>query len=219
LLIKANIKDIPAWERTEAVGIFTEAFTDDPLFKFAFPETEEREKLTKLMYEFVVMDMVPELNLTIKGVYKENKLAGCIIYTTPKSDQWSNKMMGAVSKMREKADNPRINLIGEFAMLDKYEPGVKYCYGNELAVKKDYRRKGIADKLIKTMINDCKSYPEVKGILIDTANKENITLYEKWGWELKQTTDFYSIKKYFMWKELKNNPGLLRASLFPHPRE
>jgi len=43
--------------------------------------------------------------------------------------------------------------------------------------------------------------PEAKGIMIDTANENNVKLYEKWGWELKAEVKFYELKKYFLWKD------------------
>src|SRR4030095_16598252 len=127
-------KIIDEKEKQAAIDIFTNAFIDDPLFVFAFPEIGQRKKLTKIMYQFVVFDMVPELNLTFKGAYEDDKLTGSIIYTTPESKPWSDKMMDAVNKMRKKANDKRINLIGEFAMLTKYNPPPEHCYGNELAV-------------------------------------------------------------------------------------
>jgi GNAT superfamily N-acetyltransferase len=196
------IKEIPEEMRSEAVEIFAQAFMDDPLYLFAFPEVEQRRRLTKIMYEFVVYDMVSKLNLVLKGAFVENKLAGCMIYTTPDSNQWDDTMNEAIMKMREKANDKRIDIIGEYAMLKKYEPGVEYFYGNELAVRNEYRRHGIGKRLVESLIADCHNNPIAKGILIDTANINNVTLYEKWGWKLKASLDFYSIKVYSMWRNM-----------------
>ena len=48
------IKPIPEKYLNESVKIFTNAFINDPLFLFAFPEIDERKRLTQIMYEFVV---------------------------------------------------------------------------------------------------------------------------------------------------------------------
>jgi GNAT superfamily N-acetyltransferase len=197
------IKDIPEIQYREAVDIFSEAFYDDELFVFAFPEPAQRNRLTEIMYEFVVYVMVPMLNLKLKGAYVKDKLAGCVIYTTPDADNWGEQMMDSIQKMREKANDERINLIGEFARLGGYEPEGIYYYGNELAVKKEYRGRGIGKALVYSIIDDCRNSDECRGILIDTANPDNIEMYKRWGFELKETKDFYKIKKYFMWKQNK----------------
>ncbi|RPI19868.1 MAG: N-acetyltransferase [Ignavibacteriae bacterium] len=195
------IKDIPADKINDAISIFAEAFFDDPLFVFAFSEDEIRKRQTRIMYEFVVNDMVPKLNLTLKGAFANNELAGVTIYTTPDSYEWGEQMIESITKMREKANDSRMNYIGEFARLGGYEPDGEYLYGNELAVSKNFRKHGIGRTLNKFLINECNKFPEAQGILIDTANENNVKLYEKWGWELKAAVDFYQIKKYFLWKD------------------
>ena len=196
-----SIKHIPESLYPEAVEIFTQGFIDDPLFLFAFPEEEQRKRLTNIMYEFVVYDLVPKLNLTMKGAFIYDSLAGCIIYTTPDAQEWNEAMNIALRNMRDKANDERINIIGEYARLKKYDPGVPHFYGNEISVKKEFRRQGIGIALAEDMIRECKTHPTAKGIVIDTANPDNILLYKKWGFELKATIDFYNIKSYAMWRE------------------
>jgi GNAT superfamily N-acetyltransferase len=198
--MEPNIKEIPKKRWGESVEIFTEAFMDDPLFLFAFPEIDTRKRLTKIMYEFVVYDMVPALNLVMNGAFLSIELAGCQIYRTPESFGWNELMNSALEKMRAKANDERINLIGEYATLSGYDPAVVHFYGNELAVKKEFRRSGIGRALSNFMINECRTHPTAKGTVIDTANEKNVRLYEKWGWELKMTLSFYEIKKFFMWR-------------------
>jgi GNAT superfamily N-acetyltransferase len=194
------IKSIPEHLLPEAVEIYTQGFMDDPLFLFAFPEDEQRKRLTKVMYEFVVYDLVPKLNLTMKGAFIDDSLAGCIIYTTPDAREWNEDMNIAIQKMRDKANDERINIIGEYARLKKYEPGVPHFYGNEISVMKKYRKHGIGKSLAEDMINECASHATAKGIVIDTANPDNLSLYKKWGFALKATIDFYDIKSYAMWR-------------------
>lgn len=196
------IKDIPENLKADAVIIFTDAFFDDPLFVFAFPEDGLRNRQTRIMYEFVVNEMVPKLNLSLKGAFINNELAGATVYTTPESYEWGEQMMESITKMREKANDSRMNYIGEFARLGSYEPVGEYLYGNELAVSKNFRKHGIGRALNKFLIDECNKFPEAQGILIDTANENNVKLYEKWGWELKAEVDFYLIKKYFLWKDV-----------------
>jgi len=156
------------------------------------------------MYEFVVYDMVPQLNLIIKGAAENNVLAGCMIYTTPDSVPWNGSMMASLEKMRAKAGDERINIIGQFAMLGGYEPNTPYLYCNELAVKNESQGLGFGKALLKDIINSAENIYKVKGILIDTANENNLAIYEKFGWVLKSTIPFYGINKFFLWRDNKN---------------
>jgi GNAT superfamily N-acetyltransferase len=199
--MNVEIRDIPEKLKNGAVDLFAEAFAGDPLFVFAFPDEDVRKIQTRVMYEFVVLTMVPMLNLAMKGAFDEECLAGCMIYSTPERKGWGENIIDALDRMRKKSNDERINLIGGFAVLEGFTPGVPYFYGNELAVKKEYRNKGIGKALCDFLTDECRRHPLAEGIAIDTANESNVKLYEKWGWELKAVKDFYTIKKYFMWKK------------------
>jgi ribosomal protein S18 acetylase RimI-like enzyme len=187
--------------QTEAIELLYQAFVDDPLYKFIFPDEHKRTELTKSMYEFVVHEMVPGLNLTMKGAYTDkDNLLGCMIYTTLNSMDWNDKLTNAAIEMRKKANDKRMELIGEYASLcSEYRPEVKHFYGNELAVRKEYRNQGIAKLLVFNMIEDFQNNPDAEIIAIDTTNEENVLLYQKWGWKLNASFDFYDIKVYSMW--------------------
>lgn len=197
------IKSLKPEHFPDAVNIYSDVFTSDPLFIFAFPDTVTRKRLTKDMYEFVVFDMVTKLNLTITGAFSGDNLAGCVIYTTPDSHNWTESMNESVARMSEKANNERISIIGEFARLNKYSPGVEHFYGNELAVSLNFRRRGIGKLLNDSMVDDCKKHHSAKGIVIDTANENNVPTYIKWGWQLKKTGTFYEIKYFAFWLPTK----------------
>lgn len=188
--------------QTDAIKLFSQAFVDDPLYKFVFPDEHRRTELTKLMYEFVVREMVPGLNLTMKGAFTDdNKLIGCMIYTNLKSTDWNEKLTNAAIEMRKKAHDKRMELIGEYASkCSEYRPEVKHYYGNELAVRKEYRKQGIAKLLVFNMIEDFQNNPEAELIAIDTTNEKNVPLYQKWGWKLNASFDFYDIKVFSMWR-------------------
>ncbi len=196
-----EIVEIEEILRATAVEIFAGAFVNDPLFIFAFADKEQRLKLTRIMYEFVVYDMAPELNLAFKGVFSNTELAGCMIFSTPESAGWNDTMNDSLDRMRAKAADENINLIGEFAMLRGFRPDGEHFYGNELAVKEKFRGMGLGTALLKYLIDSSESHPGSRGILIDTANRHNIKLYEKHGWELRDKVPFYNMNKYFLWRK------------------
>jgi len=201
--MEAIVKPLKAEHYPEAVDLYTEAFSADPLFIFAFPEKAQRLRLTRIMYEFVVYEMVTKLDLVLKGAFIGNTLTGCVIYTTPDSSGWNDSMNEAIDKMRKKARDERINLIGEYARLNKYSTDVEHFYGNELAVGADYRMHGIGKLLNDSMVDECMKHRSARGIIIDTANEKNVKTYLKWGWQLKTSGMFYDIKYFAFWLPVK----------------
>jgi ribosomal protein S18 acetylase RimI-like enzyme len=188
-----------------AVEIFTKAFVNDPLHIFAFPDDKERERITKLVYELVILSIVPEMELKIKGAFADGIPAGAIIYTIPESNtEWNNKLDFAVSEMRRKAGNEKIRLIGEYAMTSgKYRPKFPHFYLNELAVMPEMQGKSIGTKLMQSVEPECIEHPMALGTGLDTTNKRNVNLYKRLGYETVSTFDFYGLRCYSMFKKLK----------------
>lgn len=199
-----KISKIPDSLFPETVDIFTNAFIYDPLHIFAFPEEEERKRITKLIYELVVYHIVPGMNLSLIGIFSDNELAGVLTYTTPESKVWSEELSNAVEKMREKAKSESVKLIGEFSgMTVRYRPKEPHYYLNDLAVSKEHRRKGFAKALMEYVENECLLNPFTDIAALDTTNPYNVKLYEKYGYYINTEYDFMGITCYSMYKRIK----------------
>lgn len=189
---------------TESVNIFTNAFIEDPLHLFAFPDLNERIRITKLIYELVVEHIVPGMNLSFIGIFVNNILAGVMTYTTPQSKTWFEELDNSVLKMRENAGNESVNLIGEFSGLTtKHRPREPHYYINDLAVSKEYRRRGYAKALMEYAENECFLNPFTNITALDTTNSYNARLYEKYGYSINTEYEFREIKCYSMYKKIK----------------
>jgi hypothetical protein len=202
--MKITLKNIESSYYKEAVKIFTKAFASDPLHLFAFPDAKERLRITKLVYELVILAIVPEMKLKIKGAFVDGRLKGAIIYTPPdRKFEWNEKMDKAVSVMRKKAKNENIRLIGEYAMTSgKLKPRKPHFYLNELAVLPEMQGNGIGTKLMLSVEPECRKHPAAVGLALDTTNIRNVNLYKKIGYKVRKEFDFYELKGYCMFKSI-----------------
>jgi len=200
-----QIKKIGKEDLAAAVEIFTEGFVDDPLHLNLFPEIKERERVTRCIYEMMVYDIVPGLNLQLNGLYFKNQIAGCLIYTRPDAKEWHEGMMEAVTEMRTKAGSPNIKYIGEYAMkTSALKPKETHFYLNELSVKKQFRRRGFARILIETAEKDAINFTGVKIIGLDTTNILNVEIYKKIGYNVFHEFNFMDLTGYVMVKEIQS---------------
>lgn len=198
-----QIKRIEEEDYGDAVNIFTEGFTDDPLHLYLFPENKERERVTRNIYEMMVYDIVPGLNLQLIGLYYNNRISGCLIYSRPDANEWDDRMMEAVKRMRAKAGSPNVKYIGEYAMKTaSLKPKETHFYLNELAVKQIFRRKGFARILIESAEKDANNFPVVKIIGLDTTNNLNVEIYKKIGYNMFHEFRFMELTGYMMIKEI-----------------
>jgi hypothetical protein len=199
------IKNIKPEDLKFAVIIFTDAFVNDTLFLFAFPDTQQRERLTKIIYEFVVYKLVPEFKLNLKGLYINSKLVAVCTYTTPKSKTvWTDKLDKAVKDMWKKANDNTIKLIGEYSMKSrKFKISEPHFYFNELAVSPKEQGKGYGKEMFKYIESKCLKHPTAIGIGLDTPNPTNVKIYKHIGYKVKHKFRFYDLTGYCIYKKIK----------------
>jgi len=199
-----KIKSIKSVDFENAIDIFTEAFINDPLFIFAFPDLENRKRLTRIMYEFVVLELVPEMKLKLIGLFENEKPVSAGTYTTPESTTgWTDKLDKAVKEMWIKANDNSIRLIGEYSMESKnFNLKEPHFYFNELAVLPKEQGKGHGKAMFKYVESKCLKHPSAKGIALDTPNPENVKIYKHLGYKVVHKFKFHYLTGYTMYKEI-----------------
>lgn len=201
--MKYKITNISENLLPEAVEILTDSFIEDPLHIFVFPDAQARKRITKLIYELVIYHIVPGMNLSFIGIFENDILAGVLTYTTPQSKTWTEELDNAVLKMREKANYEMVNAIGEFSSITlNHRPKEPHYYLNDLAVAKEYRRKGYAKALMEFAENECSQNPFTCITALDTTNSDNVRLYMKYGYYINTEYDFHRVKCYSMYKKI-----------------
>jgi ribosomal protein S18 acetylase RimI-like enzyme len=197
------VKKIKEEDFKAAIEVYTEAFTDDPLHVYLFPDLEERIRITGLFYEMMVNEFVFGLNLQFKGAYENDVLTAALIYARPDATEWNEDMMNIVMEMRSKAKNEKVNFVSEYTMkANNFKPREKHIYLNELAVGKKHRGKGFARMLIAEAEKDAKNFPETKVMGLDTSNKANVDIYRKLGFNIYKEFPFRGLKGYVMRKSI-----------------
>jgi ribosomal protein S18 acetylase RimI-like enzyme len=199
---KLIIEPLKKEDSAKAVEIYTEGFSKDPLHLFAFPDEAERIRITKVIYSFMVYELVPLMGLKIIGAYLNDELAGVLIYTPLDSKEWNDEMNKAAVKMQRAAENENVKLIGEFSMeAMKRHPSEPHYYMNELSVSEKYRRRGIGCGLLLDAEKEARLNPLVRFVLLDTTNPKNVNTYRKIGYEVRETYPFHTLTSYSMWKK------------------
>ena len=191
-------------EQKTAVKIFTDAFVNDSLFVFAFQDERTRKRLTKIMYEFVVYELVPQMKLKLKGFYEKDKLVSICTYTTPESKTgWTDELANAVNKMWKRAKDDSIKLIGEYSMKSRrYKTDKPHFYFNELAVAPKQQGKGYGKMMFGYVESQCRKHCTAKGVWLDTPNPNNVKIYKHLGYEVKHRFKFYNLTGCVMYKEI-----------------
>ncbi len=197
-----TIKNIEDSDIDSAVKIFASAFLDDPLHMLAFPEKVLREKSTTAIYDFVIKLMIPKLGMIIKGLYEDNELSACTVYSVPESLLvWTEDLVSAAKKNVEVFGEYGLSIISEYSALTSYQkPDQPHVYLNEVAVAPQKQNRGYGRKLFEYVESVSDGHPESIGVALNTSNAWNADFYERLGYILVRKIPFYGISAHTMFK-------------------
>lgn len=200
-----KVRNIKKDESRQAVRIFTDAFVNDTLFLYSFPGEKQRRRLTKIIYEFVVFEIVPMMKLKLKGLYVNNKLISVCTYSTPESKtEWTDELAAVVNRMWRRGKDDSIRLIGGYSMNSrKFKISRPHIYFNELAVTPKEQGKGYGKKMFEYVESQCRKHTTAKSVWLDTPNPENVKIYKHFGYTVKHKFRFRKLTGYVMSREIR----------------
>jgi len=174
----------------EACKVAGEAFQDDPLMVFAYPDEKERKQ--KSEYGFSML-----YNYGIKNglAYATSKnLEGITIWLPPNKvyqSTWTMMRHGGFYTMRK--IGLKLKVMKRTIIVFKYEEErhkdlapYDHWYFQNIAVKPDEQGKGYGGLLISTMLKTIES--DGLPIYVETNTEKAMSIYQKHGFEILEHT-------------------------------
>jgi len=189
----------------DAAQVFSRAFIDDPLIKWFFPEMSSREQLSLSYFRFRIM-----YGLLYGEVYAtSHNLEGLAVWIPSKNTKMTNlKMMrsGGFRLMK----NLGFELIGKLISVSNFVSNIHHRLVNyphwhlsPMGVAPEYQGKGYGSILMRSMLK--KLDEENLPCFLETQNKENVEIYQHYGFEVIDLTSIpNSDLKH--WSMLRNSP-------------
>lgn len=170
----------------KACKVAGSAFQDDPFAIFVYPD--ERERKQKLQYGF---EVIYKYGIRNGEAYAtSNNLEGIVIWLPSNKiypSTWTMMRYGGFRAMRKAGF--KINAMKRSMAVFKYiEIRHKHLvpfdhwYLQNIAVKPEEQRKGYGGLLLRAMIKKIES--EGLSIYLETNNEENLSFYQKYGFEI-----------------------------------
>lgn len=174
-------------DKRAVVDLMTECFYDYPLLQFFLGKTDK--KATRLFME-VSMNALAENCVIVADSEKINSL---MCFYPPEMGEPSAVGIithGGLSFFPAFGIGKVIRMIKYLSGMDKVMSKYKkktdgFIY--YLATAPSMRGKGLAKKLTQAAVEFCKE--KKSGIYLETNKQTNSVIYQKWGFELKETVD------------------------------
>jgi GNAT superfamily N-acetyltransferase len=166
-----------------ARALLVESFIEDPTIAWMLQKNEDGFKERVKIYVCAVHRFYVDMQMPITGAFLNNDLKGVVYggyFGDADIQQASHRWNQQIKTNFSGATLERVFYYEE-SMHDEILPNT-YLLGL-IAVDEKTRGQGIGTALIKEIIGRCQSKPEIKRIMLDTANQRNISLYEKLGFK------------------------------------
>ncbi len=199
-IIKLSKKDI-----SQCTRILTEAFIDDPLFKYVFTG-KNRKKTIEYFLKFMLTASISLGELAI-GIVKDSEIVGVALVEKPIGIHGIKLFTKPFFLVRLFLffiiiPNKSLRLINEQVKhTNSVRPKKPHYYGQYLAVSPKHRKKGLATKLLNYIHGIADKDTQSVGMALDTENNNNLRLYNEHGYRLTSEWEYGDLIIYSMFRE------------------
>jgi ribosomal protein S18 acetylase RimI-like enzyme len=197
-LYRLKKKDI-----TPAGKVLSQAFFDNPMFKFLFPDLNKRKKKLKYIFEFMV-----HYGVFHGEVYANSKnLEGIAVWIPPEKvhqTTWSMIKCGIFRVIRKIGFNAAKRSIGLSNYIESIHMRLisfDHWYLSPIGVSPDLQGNGYGSILLRAMFD--KINKQNLPIYLETDTEKNVKIYTHYGFKLLEEIKYpyANFKNWFMLKE------------------
>jgi len=168
----------------DAVTVLRDAFHDDPIFRFHFPDPALRSRVFEIFFDDVI-----HAHMRFRHVYAVmdgDRLVGAAVWRPPsaKADTWRDQLRALITHCRLMAQSPRIagKLLHGFATLEQTHPGIPHWYLFFIGLDPALRGRGIGARLMAPVLKIADA--EQSLCYLETPFQQTIAFYRKLGYEV-----------------------------------
>ncbi|WP_328804397.1 GNAT family N-acetyltransferase [Paenibacillus apii] len=187
------------------VSLMSRAFAKDPFFMHLFGDSVLDRKARRRVSAFVsfMFDKSFLLYEEVWGCFENESLLGTYIVEKPYASKLQNMkgllLIGRLIPLLFQISGQTLSLLNSYMKVTRsVAPPLTHHYLIMIAVKPENQGKGIGKVLLKHLLNSVNMDTKSHGVALDTENKENIKLYQKFGFTLSNETQIDNVPVYCM---------------------
>lgn len=200
-LSKLTKSDKPAF-----VSLMSRAFSRDPLFMYVFGDSELDSEARKSVTAFLsfLFDKSFLFHEEVWGIFDEDSLLGTYVVEKPQTSKLPNIKGGFLLISRliplvfQLSGKTLILLNSYMRITRSAAPPWKHHYLIMIGVKPEAQGKGVGKTMMQHLFQTTQADPESQGIALDTEKEENVALYQKLGFTLREQTKIDNVPVYCM---------------------
>ena len=196
-----NIRRLTYNEKNNAVNVLASAFQEYPVMRYILKDsnTNYQGHLEALVGFFCETRLTRDYPLL--GVYSGQELVAVAGINEPIFKSWPEALHDVYNRLGQVIGKDAIQRLEAYEkQAGKYEPEITHYYLGIIGVLPGHQGKGYAKFLIENLIEVSESDPNSNGISLSTEKKENIPIYEHFGFNVTGEADIEELHTWCMFR-------------------
>jgi ribosomal protein S18 acetylase RimI-like enzyme len=181
------------------------AFARDPLFLHLFGDSELDSRARRRVAAFVsfMFDKSFLPHEEVWGVFENESLLGTYLVEKPQASKLNVKgllfLILRLVPLFFQISRRALNLLNSYMRVTRSAaPSLTHHYLIMIGVTPEAQGKGIGKALLQHLLNTVHTDQKSHGVALDTENKENVHLYQRFGFTLCSETQINDLPVYCM---------------------
>ena len=192
----------------QAVDIFADAFTTDPLFEYIFsPSNQDYADCLREFFKFSC-EVRYLLDWPMLGLQDDvGKIVGAAGVSLPGDTPWPQALTDIYRQLKEFTGPESAARFDKMAALaDPLSPPQPFHELGVIGVLTGEQGHGYGGKLVQAVDQLSQDHPDSTGVYLWTQNPQNVTLYSRFGYNVTWKRAYSEKDKLYLWGMFRPNP-------------
>ena len=189
-------------QRNQAAEMLVEAFAEDPMYQYVFPDIDERRRALRRLWSALLV-----YNQVYGEIYTTPEVKGVACWLSPgKTDvTWwrmlrTRLVLGrALMRFGRRERRRFLDILSFMEQVHKRQIDGPHWYLSVLGVEPSYQAQGIGSRLLAPVLS--RSDDEGVPCYLETVTEENVSFYSKRGFEVASQEEVHGLKIWTMLRE------------------
>lgn len=162
----------------EAATVLAEAFADDPVMSWIFPDPAERPTHLRAF-----MRMAAERSHGVGHAFELTEHRGAALWCPPEVAFYDDAFGMQFYELAAAANGARVDMVlGGLAEMGEHHPAAPHFYLSNVGVAPESQGRGLGAVLLERVLRTC----DAEGIVayLESSNPRNVSLYERSGFDV-----------------------------------
>ena len=179
----------------------SEAFFDDPVFRWWIPEDGRRAAILPAFFE-----LMGEVHLPLDALYATDDVNGCAVWVPPGLQPTAEEMAEVAPRIAEVSQEYAEPVFDVLARMEEIHPTEPHWYLFFLATRTAWQGRGMGSALLRAVLKGC----DREGIpaYLEASSERNKQLYLRHGFEVTGEIPLAEgVSLWPMWRTPRTRPS------------